>query len=582
MKILVLHPDDSPWKGSWTQTRWDLIVDLGFASQFVYDDWSRRSGARVLSIYHFTGETESLRWVDAVLEHGRGRLFDRMGLDWWEILAVWSYQHFQSLYLLGQLRPEISGDNVEIAATRTHPFTRVLGQLLSRSIRYFEPENRGPIKRLGRALGATRKLRPAQIIEIMFDKWDPGHQLRRQVSRYRRARLSDPVILLPSAYSNVTRAALAYAAELPHRRFLLVTTRRSAVPDRVSDNVVAVPLAAYASPSSVTREEIVELLKVWDAFLRDLVPDVEPLRHALTAGFLDYFPAHLKTGLVLREAWKEILTHEPVRGVLCGDDLNYHTRLPLILAQRSGLNAVYCSHGALDGGFLFKLPYANTFLVKGEMESAYLQCARAIDPENIEVAAPGSSPRSGRTNPGGDALVFFSQPFEIEGGRTHEIYKELMPRLLAAAERSGRKLVVKLHPFESKQARTALVASVLPAGSEFEIISGVPPEAIMIRAWCGVTVDSSVAVECALREIPFFLCGWLDFMGLGYLRQFARYGVAQVLETPDSLDRIPELVADYHSDPARLDRLWHPADPARLEELLFAGRQLNSPHPCAC
>jgi hypothetical protein len=577
MKVLLLHPDDSPWSGSWNQSRWDLIVDLGFASPYVYEDWSRRSGARVLSIYHFAGETQSFRWVNSLLEHGRGRLFDRMGLDWWEILGVWSYQHLQWLYLLEQLRPEISVDRVEIlAASRPHPFARILGLLLNRSIQYSETEHRGPTIRLSRMLGSLRKLRPEQIPEIAFDKWDPAHQLRRHLFRRRRARLSDPVTLLPSAYSNVTKTYLAYAGQLPDRKFLLVTTRHSAVPHRLPENVMTVPLAAYALASSVTRDETIELRNAWDVFLPTLTSEMESLQRAARAGFLDYFPAHLRTGLLLREAWKEILNSEPVKGVLCGDDLNYHTRLPLILAKRNGLNAVYCSHGALDGGFLFKLPYADTFLVKGEMESDYLQRACAISPDQIELAAPGSIPASQGADPERDALVFFSQPFEVEGGRADKIYREIVPRLLSAARQSGRKLVVKLHPFESKQARSALVASVLPGNTEFEIISGAPPEEIMSRAWCGVTIDSSVAVECALRQIPFFLCGWLDFMGVGYLRQFARYGVAQVLETPDSLERIPEFVAAYHCDPQRLDRLWHPADPVRLEEILFSSRPLTS------
>ena len=215
MKVLLLHPEDSPWNGEWSQTRWDLIVDLGFASRYVYEDWRRRSGTRVLSIYQFAGEMESYRWVNTVLEHGRGRLFDRKGLDWWEILGVWSYQHLQSLYLLEQLRPEISADKVErLAATRPHPFAKILGLLLNRSIQDFGTESPNPIEGIGRKLGALRKLRPAQIFEIAFDKSDPAHQFRRHASRQKKARLSDPVVLLPSAYSNVTRAALAYAGQL--------------------------------------------------------------------------------------------------------------------------------------------------------------------------------------------------------------------------------------------------------------------------------------------------------------------------------------------------------------------------------
>src|ERR1700680_2567879 len=85
MKILLVHPEDSPTGGPWSASRWDVIVDLGFASVFTYEQWSRRLGARVFSIYQFAGQGESYRWVNQVLDHGRGRLFDRMDLDWWEI-----------------------------------------------------------------------------------------------------------------------------------------------------------------------------------------------------------------------------------------------------------------------------------------------------------------------------------------------------------------------------------------------------------------------------------------------------------------------------------------------------------------
>jgi len=584
MRVLFLHPEDSPWGGVWRYSRWDLIVDLGFASPYTYYEWSRRLGARVLSIYQFAGQTESYRWVNQVLEHGRGRLLDRTGLDWWEILAVWSYHDLQALYLLDQLRPEIAADQTELATSRPHLFTKILEQTMGLPVHCFQADNRGPMRTVARMLRSARKLRPAQIAEIAFDKWDPGYRVRRHVTKHKQASLADPAVLLPSAYSNVTRSVLAYAAQLPHRRFLLATTRRSAVPEHLPANVTAAPLAAYAAPSSATQEQAVELRSAWEVFLRTTLPEVDEFRHAANAGLWDYFPAHLENGLRLREAWKRLLECEPVKGVLCGDDLNYHTRLPLILAHRSGLNAVYCSHGALDGGFLFKMPFADSYLVKGEMESDYLQRARAIEPEKIWVGAPGSSTSMGQRYQRGGALVFFSQPYEGEGGRADEIYRELLPRLYSVAHRSGRKMIVKLHPFESKQARKALVTSILPKGvhDQVEIVSGVPPEEIMSRTWSGVTIDSSVAVEGALRGIPFFLCGWLDFMGLGYLQQFAHFGVGQVLNTPESIEQIPEMVAGYRAAPAAMKRLWHEADPAQLDETMFGTRQLRFPRPCAC
>jgi hypothetical protein len=38
-------------------------------------------------------------------------------------------------------------------------------------------------------------------------------------------------------------------------------------------------------------------------------------------------------------------------------------------------------------------------------------------------------------------------------------------------------------------------------------------------------------------------------------------------------------VSTYQSDPQTLDRLWHPAELSRLEEILFASRTSNARIP---
>jgi len=584
MRVLFLHPEDVPWQGEWVNSRWDLIVDLGFASSYTYEEWSRRLGARVLSIHTFSGQTESYRWVNQVLERGRGRLLDRLGLDWWEIVATEHYQDLHMLYLFYRLRSEIALDEIDLVASRPDVFTRILGQALGRSVRYFQSGNLSPVRRLARTLRSARHFRPSQIAEIAFDKWDPCYGIRRQVAKHNRAQLKNPVVLLPSAYSNVTRSTLAYAAQLPKRQFLLATTRRSAGPAHLPANVQETSLAAYALPLDASRTEVAELRNAWELLLRTWLPQFDEFRQAAKAGLWEHFPQYFENGMRLRNAWKNLLESEPVKGVLCGDDLNYYTRLPLILAHRGDLNAVYCSHGALDGGFLFKMPFADSFLVKGEMEKDYLLRARAIEPEKIQVGAPGRNISADQGGRRGGALVFFSQPYEVEGGRADEIYREILPRLCSVANRNGRKVIVKLHPFESPSARRSLVASILPKDvrDQVEMVSGVHPEEVMSRAWCGVTVDSSVAVECALRGIPFFLCGWLDFGGMGYLQQFARFKVAQVLGAPDSIKQIPEMVANYKPDAVAMDRLWYEVDPAQLEQIMFGTREVCSPDPCAC
>ena len=40
------------------------------------------------------------------------------------------------------------------------------------------------------------------------------------------------------------------------------------------------------------------------------------------------------------------------------------------------------------------------------------------------------------------------------------------------------------------------------------------------KTWFGVTILSTVVVECALRGIPCFLCAWLESWPYGYIDQF--------------------------------------------------------------
>src|SRR5438270_12929486 len=175
------------------------------------------------------------------------------------------------------------------------------------------------------------------------------------------------------------------------------------------------------------------------------------------------------------------------------------TRLPLALGNRMGLRTIHTHHGALDGGFLFKKPFARVHLVKGEMERDYLTRTGAVDPDSIVVGAPSSTPPPVPRNSDAGDLVFFSQPCEVDGGRMVEIYRELLPRLCSVAENVGRRVIVKLHPFESRKDRQRIVDSVLPqAARQFVRVLSVPATEIMDQTWCGIGLDSTVAIECAM------------------------------------------------------------------------------------
>ncbi len=583
MRVLLLHPEDVPVRGEWSGSRWDLIVDLGFAGTSVYEEWSRRTGSRVITLHQF-GSQESYRWVKQGLALGHGRLLDRTGLDWWEILAPCGYQEQQALYLVEQLRRELGPGPVELVATRAHSHVQLLSLVTGWPVRCLVETHSSRPRLVSRILAATQDLRPAQMIEIAFDKWDPSYRIRSRVTKHRRAQLKEPVMLLPSAYSNVTRTQLAYAAQLQDRRFLLATTRRSGESDDLPANVDWVPLSAYAEASAETRIETAELIAAWNALEAEL-GQVEELRHRIQAHLWDYITPQLETGLRLRDAWRILMSSEPVEVVLCGDDLNYHTRLPLIMAKSMGRRAVYCSHGALDGGLLFKKSYAELNLVKGEMERDYMLQVSDIEPERVEIAAPAEDraierPRADDIQSG--AIVMFSQPYEVVGGRAGEIFREILSPLLAIARQLNRKLILKLHPFESARGRARLLKAVLsPEEFDHVEISRAPASEILSRTFLGIGLDSSVAVECAQHEIPYFLCGWLDFNGFGYMRQFAKFGVGLLLDTPDQILSIPQRLVEFKPDSVKIQRFSQPTNDRRLDRLLFGASGVLAANKCA-
>ena len=583
MRVLLLHPDDVPLQGESTGSRWDLIVDLGFAGASVYEEWSRQTGCRVISLHQFSSQ-DSFRWVKQGLAVGQGRLLDRIGLDWWELLAPCLYQDQQALYLVEQLRRELGPGPVELVATRAHSYVPLLTLVTGWPVRVLAVASNRP-SFISRLVAAAQDLGPSQMVEIAFDKWDPGYRFRKRVAKHRRVQLRESVVLLPTAYSNVTRTVLAYAAQLPERRFLLATTRRSGETTDLPANVVSVPLSAYAEVSADTEMETAEMLKAWSALQTEL-GQTDELRQRIQAGVWNYITPQLEIGLRLRDAWHLLMSSEPVSGVLCGDDLNYHTRLPLILAKSMGRRAVYCYHGALDGGLLFKKSCADFHLVKGEMERDYMLQVSDVKPEQVEIAAPtedrSDAGRVGFADSATAEIVFFSQPYEVVGGRGGEIYLEILRPLVAVARELNRKVIVKLHPFESVRGRTRLLKSFLSV-DEFERVqvSRAPASEILPRTFLGIGLDSSVAVECAQREIPYFMCGWLDFNGFGYMRQFARFGVGVLLNTPDEILSIQQRLADFVPDRSRIRRFWQPTDQQRLDQLLFGTSGVLTSTKCA-
>ena len=145
------------------------------------------------------------------------------------------------------------------------------------------------------------------------------------------------------------------------------------------------------------------------------------------------------------------------------------------------------------------------------------------------------------------SIVFFSEDYEVSGARSEEFYLDVLPPLLKLAKVHGKDLVVKLHPAESVRDRRRILKKVLSPDErrELRMVNGPLTEELIEKMWFGCTVISTAALDCAMRGIPVFLCGWLENWPFGYLEQFAAYKVGIKLSHPREIAQIPRLLESF-------------------------------------
>jgi len=220
----------------------------------------------------------------------------------------------------------------------------------------------------------------------------------------------------------------------------------------------------------------------------------------------------------------------------------------------------------------FKNPRFSNYLAKGEMERDYLERICGVDGSRIRIGAASSPPRANASvwSERAPWITCFTEPYETDFWRVEAIYRELLPRLCAAARGSGKTVVLKLHPFESARQRRRLVARTLSEDDRKLVSLTDAPlsREILQKTWCAVTVESTVAFECASVGIPAFLCGWLRHAYAGYAPQYVRFGVGRMLEIPDDLLRIPDMLGAVMPDSDTARRLVQAISPEILSEVL--------------
>jgi hypothetical protein len=523
----------------------------------------------------FRKNLEDIKRMSQLLAVGGGHLLDNQGIDWWTLKSLDILTKGSEILVFRRMATEIPR-SASLWSTRpgwpAAAFARILGLRLRA---YGESLVARSVSRARHYSRIPRHFSLAQMKEIFLDKYDSSYQWRSRFASRKKPE-SEPVVLIPSAYTNVSRVASAYARLLPHKPFLLVATRRSAILFDPTPNVHLRSLGSYAGTRSPS-EELCQILKNWEKLTVELQrgPELEML---LQLGVFDTFPDAFAEGLAVRDAWRLVLEREPIGAVLCGDDSNINTRLPVLLAAMRGLPTIDFHHGAMDGYYLVKQLPCDLYLAKSELERDYLLRVCGLRAEKVTVAAPlplplpsvPFRPRNEADLSQKNSVVFFSEPYENIGMRTEEVYREILPALCALARENGRGVVLKLHPFESVSERSGILQSILAAEDRRRITveSGPLSDNLLLHTWVGVTVESTTVMDCALRRIPCFLCGWLGSSLFGYLQQYTKFGAGQVLSSVEDVATIPHRIAGSGSSARDPGLLWRVVDPELLSKWL--------------
>ncbi|MBZ5679413.1 MAG: hypothetical protein LAO24_04815 [Acidobacteriia bacterium] len=581
MRVLLIRPEDGLPAGPWAASRWDRVIDLGRAGAESYERAADRLGTGVALLDDLRDGFKEIYRVRELLGIGLGRLKDRFGLDWWELTAILVHLQLETVILLQKFADTVDArDEVHVSGPGFH--AEALRLMLGSRVRVFPPQGGRGKRRAGHYFRVLKKFPAGQLLEIFWDKYDSGYQLRGLMSSRRKPQ-DAPLVLLPTAYGNVSRTGMAYAAAVPEARFLLVATRRSGWVENPPANVSTAWLRSYASVRVAAREaEYKDLMARWE-LLRKEIEGVPEFRVLSRLGCFSSFSDRFGRGLEIRDAWRNVLDTEPIKAVICADDSNPYTHIPLLLARERRLPTISCHHGALDGRYMFKRCHADVILAKGRMEQDYLESVCGVPASRVEVGAPTfikerKPETSQKKKP---FIVLFSEPYEAMGGRSADVYQDILPGLADLALSEGRQLVVKLHPAESASERSNIIRQTLRPDQRrvVRVVSGPLQSDLLDNTWFGITILSTVTVECALRGIPCFLCKWLESSPYGYVDQFTRFGIGIRLDQPGEIKQIPPMLQGRKPDAATAANCWSPIENERLRVLLGIGRREQTPLP---
>src|SRR5262249_10004265 len=145
-KVLLLHPGDPI--PALNHQPWHLIVDLGRAPAATYDEWSRTTNCKIVSVFDFADGTDDLHRTRQLLELGMGKVVDQFGIDWWDVLVQSIVPELQQLTYLSRLGAGIE-PGTDIYCTQLHFLSTALQHIAGGKLVIFE----GPWRSLRRKAG---------------------------------------------------------------------------------------------------------------------------------------------------------------------------------------------------------------------------------------------------------------------------------------------------------------------------------------------------------------------------------------------------------------------------------------------
>ena len=185
-------------------------------------------------------------------------------------------------------------------------------------------------------------------------------------------------------------------------------------------------------------------------------------------GYLDSFPRRFRHGFEVRDAWRNVLDTEPVQAVLCADDSNPYTRIPLLLARARKLPTSRVIMGRWMAATCLSTLTGMSFGRRGRWKkiiwcdsAACLRRLLRLVPRYLNIGKG----RGSRTVIFRPDVLFLSEASDASGGRPEEFYRDILPPLAdLALARTGRELIVKLHPAESERERAKVLVRILSPG----------------------------------------------------------------------------------------------------------------------